>query len=113
MTYINDLTNEELQIVESVLHNCHGYPMSKDSSLLLGFDSNLCSNLFRKILNLGKEDEYIATEEEKKIILKSFEVFISEVGIDIIPTTSHTESEVEALHEKLKKMWAEENDYLQ
>lgn len=106
MLKISDLSDSEAWIVRGVLHNCWGYPMSKDSSLLLGFDRQLCDKLRDKLFS-GTQKGYSPDTSEQHIILKSFEVFLSEIKDDreSLPITDHTKAEIQVLYEKLKNLY--------
>ncbi len=105
MLKINGLLATEAWIVRSVLHNCWGYPMKKDNSLLLGFDAGLCDKLRDKLFT-NEIGGYSPSPSDKYIILKSFQVFLSEIDdYETVPLTDHTKPEVQTLYEKLKGLY--------
>ncbi len=102
------LSKSDLRIIWGVLQNCWGYPLQGGKNdLLLGFDGELCNLVKHKVPSDANEN-FVVSPNEKYIILKSFDVFLTEIDEYEFPAlTDHTKPEVQALYEKLKVMYSD------
>jgi coenzyme F420-reducing hydrogenase delta subunit len=61
----------------------------------------------RAKISLDDKDSYSPNSNEKNIILKAFEVFISEMSTESesIPLTDHNKTEIQKLYKKIKELY--------
>ncbi len=106
------INREEHYIIISVVHNIAGYPFSQKGIDNLGFHRKEGRRLFDLLLGIDQMDNkveqknYELNSDDKKIILLSFKLFLSEIDdYETVPLTDHTKPEVQALYEKLKILY--------
>lgn len=90
---------DDTSVILSVLSAVRGYPGMINSEERLGFDKDLTRTLFDKIVD---DENYSPTDSDKKVILKSFEVFLETIDDhDCVSLTDRSKEEVVKLHHKL------------